>query len=80
MLPEAVIVLLPFHQESLPRLDNYRISMRNLKRPSIGELQGEAVDQVSSEAPNRGVHDVSASECPAVCIISGKRGLYSGFT
>uniref|UniRef100_A0A6P4F6Q1 Uncharacterized protein LOC108047371 isoform X2 n=1 Tax=Drosophila rhopaloa TaxID=1041015 RepID=A0A6P4F6Q1_DRORH len=47
MLPEAVMVLLPFHQESLPRLDNYRISMRNLKRPSIGELQGEAVDQVS---------------------------------
>uniref|UniRef100_A0A6P4EY10 Uncharacterized protein LOC108047371 isoform X1 n=1 Tax=Drosophila rhopaloa TaxID=1041015 RepID=A0A6P4EY10_DRORH len=34
-------------KESLPRLDNYRISMRNLKRPSIGELQGEAVDQVS---------------------------------
>ncbi|XP_033163413.1 bumetanide-sensitive sodium-(potassium)-chloride cotransporter [Drosophila mauritiana] len=32
-------------KESLPRLDNYRISMRNLKRPSIGELQGEAVDQ-----------------------------------
>lgn len=35
-------------RESLPRLDNYRISMRNLKRPSIGELQGEAADQVSS--------------------------------
>ncbi|XP_030375779.1 bumetanide-sensitive sodium-(potassium)-chloride cotransporter isoform X2 [Scaptodrosophila lebanonensis] len=33
------------NMESLPRLDNYRISMRNLKRPSIGELQGEAVDQ-----------------------------------
>ncbi|KAH8381896.1 hypothetical protein KR009_000837 [Drosophila setifemur] len=32
-------------KESLPRLDNYRISMRNLKRPSIGELQGEAADQ-----------------------------------
>ncbi|TDG47570.1 hypothetical protein AWZ03_006009 [Drosophila navojoa] len=31
-------------KETLPRLDNYRISMRNLKRPSIGELQGE-VDQ-----------------------------------
>lgn len=35
-------------RETLPRLDNYRISMRNLKRPSIGELQGEAADQVSS--------------------------------
>lgn len=34
-------------RETLPRLDNYRISMRNLKRPSIGELQGEAADQVS---------------------------------
>ncbi|KAH8407263.1 hypothetical protein KR222_011792 [Zaprionus bogoriensis] len=32
-------------KETLPRLDNYRISMRNLKRPSIGELQGEAADQ-----------------------------------
>ncbi|EDW84229.1 uncharacterized protein Dwil_GK14023 [Drosophila willistoni] len=32
-------------KETLPRLDNYRISMRNLKRPSIGELQGEAAEQ-----------------------------------
>lgn len=38
-----------FYRETLPRLDNYRISMRNLKRPSIGELQGEAADQVSLE-------------------------------
>lgn len=72
MLPEAMLVLMPFHQyenpqlfhcanntnrilyflyrESLPRLDNYRISMRNLKRPSIGELQGEAADQVSLDS------------------------------
>jgi len=54
-------------RESLPRLDNYRISMRNLKRPSIGELQGEAVDQVSSQWPvpqfGARVHDVSASSC-----------------
>ncbi|XP_055850067.1 bumetanide-sensitive sodium-(potassium)-chloride cotransporter isoform X2 [Episyrphus balteatus] len=27
--------------EALPRLDNYRTSKRNLKRPSIGELHGE---------------------------------------
>ncbi|XP_037954068.1 bumetanide-sensitive sodium-(potassium)-chloride cotransporter-like isoform X2 [Teleopsis dalmanni] len=27
--------------ESLPRLDNYRASKRNIKRPSIGEMHGE---------------------------------------
>lgn len=28
-------------REALPRLDNYRISKRALKRPSLGELHGE---------------------------------------
>nr|XP_014091112.1 bumetanide-sensitive sodium-(potassium)-chloride cotransporter [Bactrocera oleae] len=31
--------------EALPRLDNYRISKRNMKRPSIGELHGELQEQ-----------------------------------
>jgi hypothetical protein len=28
-------------REALPRLDNYRISKRALKRPSMGELHGD---------------------------------------
>jgi hypothetical protein len=28
-------------REALPRLDNYRISKRALKRPSLGELHGD---------------------------------------
>ncbi|CAD6995861.1 unnamed protein product [Ceratitis capitata] len=31
--------------EALPRLDNYRTSKRNMKRPSIGELHGELQEQ-----------------------------------
>jgi hypothetical protein len=34
--------------EALPRLDNYRISKRALKRPSLGELHGEPQQKVVS--------------------------------
>lgn len=34
-------------REALPRLDNYRISKRGLKRPSLGELHGEIKEMVS---------------------------------
>lgn len=39
-----------FAREALPRLDNYRRSIRALKRPSLGLLHGEALEhiQVSS--------------------------------
>lgn len=33
-------------REALPRLDNYRISKRALKRPSLGELHGEIHEKV----------------------------------
>ncbi|GAB0086660.1 bumetanide-sensitive sodium-(potassium)-chloride cotransporter [Sergentomyia squamirostris] len=39
-------------REALPRLDNYRISKRALKRPSLGELHGE-LDQ-KTDAPDEG--------------------------
>lgn len=32
--------LAQFTKEALPRLENYRISKRGLKRPSLGELHG----------------------------------------
>jgi len=35
-------------REALPRLDNYRISKRALKRPSLGELHGEPQQQAVS--------------------------------
>uniref|UniRef100_A0A1I8PWS0 Uncharacterized protein n=1 Tax=Stomoxys calcitrans TaxID=35570 RepID=A0A1I8PWS0_STOCA len=40
-------------QDSAPRLDFYRLSMRNQKRPSIGELQCEPIEEheVSSHCP-----------------------------
>ena len=34
--------------EALPRLDNYRISKRALKRPSLGELHGEPQQKIVS--------------------------------
>uniref|UniRef100_A0A1A9X1V7 Bumetanide-sensitive sodium-(Potassium)-chloride cotransporter n=1 Tax=Glossina brevipalpis TaxID=37001 RepID=A0A1A9X1V7_9MUSC len=45
-------------QEALPRLDNYRISKRNLKRPSIGQLHCEAVQEETQIAmPDSSGHD-----------------------
>ncbi|TMW51827.1 hypothetical protein DOY81_003072 [Sarcophaga bullata] len=38
-------------QESLPRLDNYRISKRNIKRPSISQLQCEATQDETIQIP-----------------------------
>lgn len=38
-------------QESLPRLDNYRMSKRDKKRPSIGQLHCEAVQEESIQIP-----------------------------
>ena len=43
-----LILFFFFCRESLPRLDNYRISKRNIKRPSISQLQCEAAqDEVT---------------------------------
>ncbi|XP_059611500.1 bumetanide-sensitive sodium-(potassium)-chloride cotransporter isoform X2 [Phlebotomus argentipes] len=39
-------------REALPRLDNYRISKRALKRPSLGELHGEL--EQKTDAPDEG--------------------------
>ncbi|XP_037815432.1 bumetanide-sensitive sodium-(potassium)-chloride cotransporter [Lucilia sericata] len=38
-------------QESLPRLGNYRLSQRNIKRPSISQLQCEPVQEESIQIP-----------------------------
>ncbi|XP_075145555.1 sodium potassium chloride cotransporter [Haematobia irritans] len=47
-------------QEALPRMDNYRYSMRNLKRPSIGELQCEAIEeQETIQMPDPGPSEPS---------------------
>lgn len=34
-------------REALPRLDNYRLSLRALKRPSISLLHGEVLEHIS---------------------------------
>ncbi|XP_055901936.1 bumetanide-sensitive sodium-(potassium)-chloride cotransporter isoform X2 [Eupeodes corollae] len=46
--------------EALPRLDNYRTSKRNLKRPSIGELHGEETLEP------RDLHAIEDSSAPNV--------------
>ncbi|KAM7362982.1 sodium potassium chloride cotransporter [Cochliomyia hominivorax] len=40
-------------QESLPRLDNYRHSKRNIKRPSISQLQCEPVQEQTIQIPEQ---------------------------
>ncbi|XP_055901935.1 bumetanide-sensitive sodium-(potassium)-chloride cotransporter isoform X1 [Eupeodes corollae] len=47
-------------REALPRLDNYRTSKRNLKRPSIGELHGEETLEP------RDLHAIEDSSAPNV--------------
>lgn len=52
MLAHILIILFYFQfncREALPRLENYRRSLRALKRPSLGILHGEdfEINQVS---------------------------------
>lgn len=35
-----------FCREALPRLDNYRLSLRAFKRPSISLLHGEVLEHI----------------------------------
>lgn len=40
-------------REALPRLDNYRLSLRAFKRPSISLLHGEVLEHISVSKPDR---------------------------
>lgn len=48
-MPYSQEFLFHFYREALPRLENYRRSLRALKRPSLGRLHGEEyeINQVS---------------------------------
>lgn len=35
-----------YYREALPRLDNYRLSLRTFKRPSISLLHGEVLEHI----------------------------------
>lgn len=46
ILLSFVFPLLRIHREALPRLDNYRLSLRAFKRPSISLLHGEVLEHI----------------------------------